>query len=130
MKKPVLLGFTLIAIIAVVLFVIATTCVPRDKNIELTTYEDIQSDAYIKPWLKLQEKSGFELFYAVESSYKAIGVYEIEGKKIFLKTSDEKYLFVFSIENKTLVFEQNDSTLPPDFINIKNKDLFVPANID
>ncbi len=98
------------------------------NSVELSAYKYAQSNQIIKPELILKENHQFDFFYAVESSYKAGGAYEIENKKLYLKTSDGKYVFVFSIKSKTLLFVLDESILPPGFINVEDEAIFIPIN--
>ena len=104
-------------------------CVKLEANdLPLTTYVNKQSENNIKPSVTLQDKNRFEFFYSVESSYKAVGNYEINNEKLYLKTDDGKYQFVFAINDKSLIFIIKDSQLPPDLINICDQTVFDPIS--
>lgn len=104
-----------------------TGCVMSEANdLPLTTYVNKQSENNIKPSITLKENNKFEIIYSVESSYKAVGNYEICNEKLYLKTDDGKYKFVFAVNDKSLIFIIKDSKLPPDFINVCDQTVFDP----
>lgn len=117
MKKSAFLVIILIVAVAI----LATICLfnqeAMSNSVKLSVYTYAQSNQTIKPELTLKENKQFDFFYAVESSYKADGTYEIKNKRLYLETSDKEYVFVFSIKNETLAFDFGESILPPGFTN-------------
>ncbi len=97
-----------------------------ESDLPLTTYINGASNKPIQPSVTLYEENKFEFFYSVESAYKALGSYKIINGKLFLVTDDEKYRFVFTVKNHTLIFDSEKSLLPPDFANVNNQTTFAP----
>ena len=95
-----------------------------ENDIDLIIYEEKQSDEIVKPKVILSKENQFEFFYAVENSYKANGKYEIKKEKLYLETDDKKYIFVFSMKDRSLIFEFQESVLPSNFVHVNDKAVF------
>lgn len=80
----------------------------RSKNYYMETKED--ADGFT-PCLSVFDDGTFGFTYDVLSSYLANGTYTIEDQQLILKTDDEKYQYIFEIEDDdTLLFVKDKSS--------------------
>lgn len=83
----------------------------KSKSFYMETTQTKTDDEVFTPCLSVFDDGTFGFTYDVLSSYLAHGTYTIENQELILKTDDENYQYVFTIEDDdTLLFVEDKSS--------------------
>lgn len=101
-------------LIFVLLFGCSTDTIDKTL-ISIGKYVLQSSDEVIAPYVLLEEDNKFVFMYSALSSYFAHGKYSIDSNKLILTTEDEKFTYVFKINNKSISFIEDKSSEIPSY---------------
>ena len=111
-----------------VLFCVLTGCSNGSKtvneSVSIGVYVMEESEEPLKPSVSLEEGNRFTFTYSVLSSYIAVGTYEVNGDKLVLKTDDDKYKYVFRVEDGSLIFCAEESSEIPSYAYVPDGAVF------
>ena len=116
------------ALLSILILTILFTGCSNNANAGLQmrsyVFED-SADEIMKPSVTLEDGNKFSFYYSAFSSYRPIGMYEVDNNTLTLIPDDElNNIYVFEIANETLIFDAEKSSEIPLFASIPDRAVF------
>jgi len=96
----------------------------EEQFLSAQVYVMLGSDEVVKPSVVLKDDNRFVFTYSALSSHIGMGTYEKADDKLILKEDDGRHMYVFIIEDNTLIFSAEESSQLPSFANVPDGSVF------